>query len=279
MADTASKKPFLPEVSGLFSKKEQKKEAEKKSEAKPTAPSKAPEPSKNAASPQIPMPPPLDPETEAKIKEVEKAFFALQFYPVATKREDKDKALETIRRHYKEGNDTLRQLILYFMQEYFSRINEFKIIHNFEFMKQRLQGADPGKIRFGVYRAMFDYNSSLEGMLELYRLLAQLGGDDSAKLLTYHFTFLCSVEGESVRMLRNGVIEALGDSDSYYALKCLLDYAKNCDQEHMLVRMVSSISKWQEKAHKLDIPKKEKEDLLKEMEHVLSIEISGAHYG
>ncbi len=224
-------------------------------------------------------------ETEKKedltpiLKEIEGALLIIKVYPVASKTEAKNEAIEKLVKTFNSGNDTVKQLILYMMHESLAQSIEMKIMHTFDYFKAKYPTQDPAQLRMNVYRAMFNYNTSIEGINELVRVLARLKGDDAAKLLTYHFTHLCSHESETNHMIRAAVLEALGDSESHYALKALLEYAKCGDGERTLNRVVRALSKWNDNVDSLKISEKEKQEIKKELKEIMTSDLGGAHYG
>ncbi|MBS3068141.1 hypothetical protein J4450_05535 [Candidatus Micrarchaeota archaeon] len=220
----------------------------------------------------------LDP-MDKTLKELEQAFFTLKFYPVAVKENGKDEAIEKIKNMYKKENDTVRQLVLYMVHEALAQSSELKTMYNFDFYRRKFPNIDPSQVRVNVYRSMFNYNFALEGMIELVKMLASLPGDDAAKLLSYHFSFLSAIEVEGSHMLRNAIIEALGESESEYALRCLLQYAKYTDNERLLQRIASSLVKWDQKIEQLNMSRKEKDKLKTSLEQVLTLEFGDSHYG
>ena len=231
--------------------------------------------------------PPEKPELEKKednnvdkiIKELEQILFTIKFYPVAVKENGKDDAVEKIVQIYKKEDETVKQLILYMIHEALAQSSELKTMYNFDFFRRKFPNADPAQVRINVYRSMFNYNFALEGMIELIKLLAKLPGDDSAKLLSYHFSFLSAIEVEGVHILRNAIIEALGDSESEYALRCLLQYARYTDNERMLQRIAGSLVKWDEKIENLKLSRREKDKLKLDLDQVLTLEFGDSHYG
>lgn len=220
----------------------------------------------------------VDDHTNKKIKELEQAFFAFKFYPVAVKESEKEEALKRIVDIYKKEDETIRQLILYMIHEALSQSAELKTMYNFDFYKRKAPSADTTQVRMNVYRAMFNYHFSLEGLFELIRLLGKFPSDDAVKVLTYHFSYLLVIEVEGIHMMRNAIIEALGDSENEYALRCLLDYAKYTDNERMLQRIASALVKWMEKVDHLKLPAKEKQVLKTKLEQVLTLEFGDTHY-
>jgi hypothetical protein len=127
---------------------------------------------------------------------------------------------------------------------------------------------------------MFNYHTSLEGLVEFIRLLGRLrGGDDSAKLLTYHFSHLGSQENPAHHILRAAIIEALGKSESRYALNALLDYAKYDDNEQAFQRVVSALAEWDGKIDSLKLSAQEKEKLRVKLQEVMTRQVGGeTHY-
>ena len=219
-----------------------------------------------------------DPMSEM-IKQIEQAFFTIKFYPVAAKENAKEEALEKIKDIYMKENETVRQLVLYMIHEALSQSAELKTMYNFEFYRRKFPNAEPAQVRMNVYRSMFNYNFSLEGMIELVKLLARLPGDDGSKVLSYHFSFLSAIEVEGSHMLRNAIIDALGDSESEYAIKCLMQYAKYTDNERLLQRIATSLVKWSNKIENLKIGRKEKDKLKTDLHQVHTLEFGDSHYG
>jgi len=213
------------------------------------------------------------------IKELEQAFFTLKFYPVAASEEAKEDAIQKIKDIHTKEDETIKQLILYMVHEALAQSSELKTMYNFDYFRRKFPNAEPAQIRVNVYRAMFNYNFSLEGMLELIKLLGQLDSNDAAKLLTYHFSFLSSIEVEGTHMLKNAIIDALGESQRDYALRSLLQYARYTDNERLLQRIASSLAKWDQKIENLKITRIEKEKLRKVLEEVLTLEFGDSHYG
>ncbi len=213
------------------------------------------------------------------LKEIDKALFAIRFYPVAVDEKSKNEALERLADIHKKGNDTIRQMLLYMIHESLAKTAEFRLMHTQEYFGMKEQ-KEPAKSRMSVYRAIFNYNTSVEGACELYALLGRLNADDASKLLTYHYSRLCMIENEGNHMLRAAVIEALGDSKSKYALTSLLDYAKYSDSEKSLGRIMASLRKWQDKIDKMKLTDKEKDNLRQKMQEVIKRkETGGTHYG
>lgn len=224
--------------------------------------------------------PKTDEDVATVMKDIENAMFAVKFYPVAVDEDSKNAAIEKLEGTYNRGSETIRQLLLYTIHETLAASSELKMMHNYEYFKVRNPTADPAQLRMSVYRAMFNYNTSIEGLAELIRLLGRLkGSDDAVKLLTYHFSHLCSYESEASHMLRAAIIEALGESNSHYALKILLDYARYNDSERTLNRIVGALVEWDEKIDKLKIPDREKEKLRSRLQEIMTREKGGTHYG
>jgi hypothetical protein len=219
-------------------------------------------------------------ENAAAMKEIEGALYAIKFYPVAVDEKSKDEAIDKLTKAYNKGNETIRQLIIYMIHEALSASAELKLMHNFELTKAKNPALDPTQVRMGVYRSMFNYNTSLEGLMEMIRLLGTLkGSDDAAKLLTYHFSHLSSSENEANHMLRAAILEALGESDSQYALRALLEYARYCDSERTFQRIVGALVDWDEKIDGLKIPEKERKKLRDNMQELMTKDRGGSHYG
>lgn len=219
-------------------------------------------------------------EMAALLKEMEKAMFAVRFYPVAVNEQSRDEALAKLAGTYRDGNDTVRQMLLYMVHDVLATSTELKTMHTSEYFRLKTPGADASQQRVSVYRAMFNYNTSLEGHITLMRFLGGLTpGDDAAKLLTYHFSRLCTAEYEASRMLRAAAIEALGRSDSKYALLALIDYAHYTDSEKTFDRIVSALMEWEKKVDGLKIADREKDVIRAKLREIITSEFGGSHYG
>lgn len=221
-----------------------------------------------------------DKSVSSVVKDIERNMFSVKFYPVAVDEETKDEAVKFIKKTYAEGNETVRQLLLYMIHENISEFFEFRIAHTFDFMKSKHPDVEPARIRMNVYKKMFNYNTSIEGIMELISILSSLReGDDSAKLLTYHYARACAWESESSVLLRNAIIEALGESESPYALNALLHYAKNTDNERTFNRLLSALEKWDKKLATAKIPDSKKKKFGGMLKNILASKFRGRHYG
>jgi hypothetical protein len=219
-------------------------------------------------------------ENAAAVKEIEGALFALKFYPVAVDEKSKNEAVARLGKSYARGSETVRQLIIYMIHEALSASAELKVMHNLEQAKAKSPALDPAQLRVSVYRSMFNYNTSLEGLMELIKFLGTLkGSEDGAKLLTYHFSRMCTSENEANHMLRAAILDALGKSDSHYALKTLLEYARYCDSERTFQRIVGALVDWDEKIDGLKIPEAEKKELRENLQELMTKDHGGSHYG
>ncbi len=237
-----------------------------------------PETAKAEAQPQ----PKLSPEEEkrrALIQEVEESLSKIRLYPVACTEEGKDQSISALKKIYADGDESMRQIILYLLHETISQFSDYRAPKNLDYFKKRFPQNDQAQNRMNVYRGMFNYPTSIEGIMEMISLISTFGDAQSAKLLTHEFSFLCSFDGsEGARMLRNSVADALGDCDSPYALKCLINYAKTVESESLAGRIASSLMKWKDKLEKAQIPAKQKDAFHKEISEILMIEKEGRHY-
>ncbi len=219
-------------------------------------------------------------ERNAKIKQIESALLTIRLYPVAATKAAKDDSIKILVSLFSDADETLRQLILNALHEHICQFVELKFVHNFEYFKGKFPTGDPSQLRMNVYRSMFNYNTSLEGLIELIRIVGLLkNSDDSAKLLTYHFSHLASFENEVSHMLRSVVLESLGKSNSIYALNSLLEYAKYTDNERTFHRICSALSDWASRIDSLKIPQKEKDSFNEQITKILSSDFGSSHYG
>ncbi|MEM4166475.1 MAG: hypothetical protein QW153_01250 [Candidatus Bilamarchaeaceae archaeon] len=218
-------------------------------------------------------------EIEKIVSEIEKNIFSLKFYPVAIDENAKDEAKKNLIEIYKKSNDTVRQIILFMLHEAISQYYEFKVVHVYDYFRSKNPQEDPTQTRMNVYRAMFNYNTSIEGIIEIIELLGKLNPyDDAAKVLTYHYARVASIETEAHIELRNAIINALGESDAPHALFSLIKYALYTDNEHLFQRIHAAIKRWQEKIEHLKIPENKKRKLREKLNEVLIKEFGKSHY-
>ncbi|MEW6721683.1 MAG: hypothetical protein AB1324_00310 [Candidatus Micrarchaeota archaeon] len=261
----------------------------KKEERKPETAGRVPDAGKQDAGrqagekPGMPAPPEKTAEAQQLsqyMKDIESALFAVKFYPVAVSEQAKNEALGKLEGIYASGGETVRQLMLYMLHEILVTSNELKIMHGTDYFKMKNPQQEPAQLRIGVYRAMFNYNTSLEGLIEVIRLLGRLkGSDDAAKLLTYHFSHLAAAENEANHMLRSAILETLGECESQYALRSLLEYAKFTDSERSFGRIVSALQKWEERVDSLRISDSEKAKIREQLKEIITSDFGGSHYG
>jgi len=209
-------------------------------------------------------------ETSDVLKEIERILASISLYPVSSGAEAKGKAVSDLAALYNGGSEPVRQHIIMSIYEEIARFSELKALGTTEYFRSKAPKAGPGAVRMCVYKDMFNYNTSIEGVQDIISLLGVLKGDGPAKLLTRLLTYFCVNDSEGSRMLRNSVIEALGTSDSPYALESLLTYAILTDNEHLLARLSAALVEWDEKLDGLALNAKEKEKLKGELRGVLT---------
>lgn len=222
---------------------------------------------------------PEEEERKKKLKEIDEALIKFNFYPVATNECVKCEALATLKKNYLEGDSKIKQIILYALYEMLSQFSEYRISKNLEYFRKKFPQLEPSQQRMNVYRNMFNYSTSLEGLLEIVDLLGEFGDDDSTKVLTHYFSFLCAFDGsESTKMMRSAIADALGKTKSIYALNALLSYVKNLENEYLTGKIISSIVTWKEKIGELKIEEKKKDELLKKINKIVMLEREEGYY-
>ncbi len=219
-----------------------------------------------------------DEKLAAQIKEAENAMHAIKFYPVAAKETSKDEAIKKLLSLFEKGTEPLRQVILYMIHENLSSSSDLKFIHTYDYFKAKSPNLDSSAIRMNVYRSMFNYHTSLEGLCEMIKLLGSMDGDDAAKVLTYHYARLCTYESEANHFLRSAILDALSKSNSHYALNSLIEYARYTDNERVIGRIIGALSVWDEKIGSLKISAKEKDRLRNQLQSLMALKDGEKHY-
>jgi hypothetical protein len=210
-------------------------------------------------------------------REIDRCVAAIILYPISSKEEAKNAAMENLVKIYTKGNDAIRQHFLSVIQE--NIFYDMKVNQTYDYCRTKNPKVSPIAIKSSVLHGMFDYNSSTEGIAELIGLLGELNGHEAAKLLTRLFSHFCSVNSEADRMLRNAIIEALGDSNSSYSLNALITYARLTDNDTLFGRLVSSLAVWSEKIDSLDLPAEKKLELKEELKFLMAKEEKPTQYG
>lgn len=208
---------------------------------------------------------------QKQVREVNKLFMTLGFYPVAVDQVKKDETRAEIVKRYLSGNTNLRHNILHLIYENLTQYSDYKVPMNYGFFKSKHPQEAPEKLKFAVYKTMFNYLSSIEGSLDLLSMLKEFDDVASAKLLTHLFNYFSINDSERFRILRNSIIDCLGDHNSPYALKTLLEYVNFVDSEKLFQRVLDSIVKWNDKLDKLPISKNDKKELKKSLDGFLNV--------
>ncbi|MBD3397597.1 hypothetical protein GF412_00485 [Candidatus Micrarchaeota archaeon] len=186
----------------------------------------------------------------------ERGMIEFFLYPVAKNRGEKEAAKKVIVESYIRGDEVVKQFILFLAHEQLSRAAGVKTMHNFSHYRKMMgKESKAGEVRKAVYRTVFNYTTSLEGLSELLLFLGELGDDAAAKLITYHLSYYTSLETPALQMLRNSAIESLSECSSPYALEALLNYAKYSEKGE---RALYALKKWDEKLGETEISEEEK---------------------
>lgn len=210
-------------------------------------------------------------QIEKELKEINQLFATLNFYPVAVNRIRWEETKQELLKKYRKGKDYVQQNILHLIYENITQYSEYNTAANYNFFKSRHPNETPAKLKLAVYKSMFNYNSSLEGAIDLISLLGEIGDLPASKLLTHLFNYFSGIDSERFKTLRNSVIFALGKCSSTYALSSLLSYTEVIDSERLFQRIADSLIKWEEKLPSLNLPPEEKLKLRKHLNEFLKV--------
>lgn len=217
-------------------------------------------------------------EIEEVIGKIANNLQTILLYPVAASKEAKEEAKKNILKIYTREDDVIKHLIIYMINDRISKVEDAKYVHSYEFYRKRLGDADQARVKKEVYRGMFHSNSSFDGQIELIRLLAELDGEEPIKLLNCYFTYFCSHETELARMLRNAIVEALGECTSSYGLRSLISIAKYCENENITSKAFQALSSFHERIDELKFKKEDKEEIKKELRELFGELKREKHY-
>jgi hypothetical protein len=197
----------------------------------------------------------------------ERAMIEFFLYPVAKNRGEKQAAKRVIVESYLKGDEVVKQFILFLAHEQLSRAAGLRMMHNFaHFRKLMPKEANPGEVRKAVYRSMFNYTTSLEGLAELAEFLGELGDEGAAKLLSYHLSYYSGADTPGLQIMRNAVIDALGECECTYALDAIISYAKYSERP---TRAFYVLGKWEKKLSKMGIGDEEKKEYSKRISKIM----------
>jgi len=193
----------------------------------------------------------------------ERGMIEFFLYPVAKNRMDREAAKKVMVESYIRGDEVVKQFILFLAHEQLSRAAGMKAMHNFSHYRKMLPKDTNGEtIRKAVYRSIFNYTTSIEGLIGLIEFLGELGDTGAAKLLSYHLSYYASMDSPALQILRNATLDALMHCDSPYALETLLGYAKYGERND---RALYAIRGWEKKLPKSDLSAEEKKFYAKQI--------------
>ncbi|MFA5050253.1 MAG: hypothetical protein WC501_04565 [Candidatus Micrarchaeia archaeon] len=213
----------------------------------------------------------IDPELAKDLEELNKMFLTIGFYPVAADITKRDEAKNSIIQKYNKGGDVIKQNIVHLIFENLTQFWDFRVPFNFGFFKSKFPNEEPKKLKLSTYRAIFNFYSSIEGSIFLISLLGELKDTTSAKLLTHLFNYYSAFDSERFRMLRIAIIDALGESDSDYAIRTLITYANNTDSDRLTHKIFSVLMKWDEKIDSFKWESSEKRKIKKSLNELISV--------
>ncbi len=208
-------------------------------------------------------------EKNVVFRKIDDLIRKIQTYPVISKDTDMLDAKMELINTYKQGNDNVKQSILYVLHNLLFEIDDIRQPQSTRIIKIREQINDDVKLRIATYQKMFNYNTSFEGIHEVINILTQLDDSSSAKVLTHFFSHILMLESEANRMLRNDIVHALGNMTNMYALKALLYYHSVVSYDKLENEINDALNKWKKKLGKLNISKQEKEIILRSMDNKL----------
>ena len=193
----------------------------------------------------------------------ERGMIEFFLYPVAKNRMDREAAKKVMVESYVHGDEVVKQFILFLAHEQLSRAAGLKAMHNFAHYRKMLpKDAGGDTIRKAVYRSIFNYTTSIEGLVGLLGFLGELGDTGAAKLLSYHLSYYSSMDSPALQVLRNATLDALMHCESPYAIDALLAYAKYGERND---RALYAIRGWEKKLPKSGLSAEEKKFYAKQI--------------
>ncbi|MEM2948286.1 MAG: hypothetical protein QXY05_04090 [Candidatus Anstonellales archaeon] len=227
---------------------------------------------------RAPSPAP-DPKTMEKVKQIDNLIMTIYNYPVFTDYEKKEEAKKALIKMYKKEDQVIKNTILFILHEKLCSAKEYRDFHNFEGMKMRYKEEDANKVRQGIFRRVFDYAGSLEGIFETFDILGKFDDVFSIKLVSYHLSRYMLVNSFETQVLSEKAISVLGESNNTYALRVLLSLAPFFyGKEKVVPIMIDALSTWAEKLDRLKMSEKEKNELKKEIKKYIEMEEKRVEY-
>ncbi|MGB9719443.1 MAG: hypothetical protein ACPL06_02520 [Candidatus Anstonellales archaeon] len=229
------------------------------------------------SNPQVQPAP--DPKKMEKIKEIDKLIITIYNYPVFTEYEKKEEAKKNLIKMYKNEDQVIKNTILFILHEKLCTAKEYRDFHNFEGMKMRYKEEDANKIRQGIFRRVFDYSGSLDGIFETLDILGKFDDVFSIKLVSYHLSRYMLVNSFETQILSEKAMSILGESNNTYALRVLLSIAPFVYGKERIVPIVAdALSVWAEKIDRIKMNEKERNELKKEIKKYIEMEEKRIEY-
>lgn len=208
-----------------------------------------------------------------KIREIDRLIITIYNYPAFTGYKKKEEAKKALVRMYKNGDQIIKNTILFILHEKLCAVKEYRDFHNFEGMKMRYKEDDANKVRQGIFRRIFDYSGSLDGIFETFELLGKFDDVFSIKLVSYHLSRYMLVNSFETQMLSEKAISILGESSNIYALRVLLFLAPFIyGKEKIIPVMADALLMWAEKVDRIKMSEKERSRLKKEIKKYVEME-------
>ncbi len=180
-------------------------------------------------------------------KEIDKKIALINSYPVLHNEEEKEKAKKWLIRVYKKGSENIKQSILYVIYNLIMKAGEYRISKEINYFNK----INKERARLNVYKAMFDYCESIEGVADLLKLLSKFEDNASLKVISKVLTFsLANSPNDASLILRNACLDILGEHKNYYALRILLNIIKYSENDKLTTKCYIQIKKWENRKDK-----------------------------
>ena len=190
---------------------------------------------------------------QKKANNILQVFAKVQHYPYSISNEELKKLEKKIINYYKKGDEKVKGMILFFINEKLSDVHALR-----EFINTKNTKAPQSKILGDA----LNFFHSIDGQFFLLSLLKKFDDELSLKLLTHYTSKYLAQPGRFYNIFAEKCIDLLGESRNIYALKFLLSLSEISSIESSVYDTVlHNLQNWKNKIDKIKLDKREKKKL------------------
>ncbi len=188
---------------------------------------------------------------EKDFETCQKLLSNISGYPVLTSREEFEQSFSKLQKIYMKKGDVVKHMVLYSLFRMIVRSNEFRMSRDAQYYARARFNGDMQAAKRETIRSILAAEHSIETIAQIIEQISTWNDVRIIKLLNSCLShFLCRDMFEGTKMLKNAVINALGDAQHPYALQSLLTYAKLVNEGETAMMIRKNLEKWSKKMTK-----------------------------